>query len=72
MSSLAIPNVGTDVITIILDVLLCVIIRIRNGSGVKHIHQGSEGTSAAIMRSGREHDQGVAPAGKKIRQTCAL
>ena len=61
-----------DVVPVILDVLLSVVIRIRNGSRIKHVHQRSEGTGAAVVRGGGQHNQCIAPAGKQICQAGTL
>src|SRR5690606_40930343 len=36
------------------------------------IYQAGEGTCLAIMRGGREHDQGIGAAGQQLRQLGAL
>ena len=61
-----------DVIPVILDVLLGVVIRVRNSGRIQHVHQAGKGTCAAVVRGGGQHNQCIAPAGKQIRQAGTL
>ena len=61
-----------DIFPIVFDVLLGVVVRIRDSGRIEHVHQRSKRPCVPIMRRGGKHDQRIASAGQKIRQAGTL